>query len=905
MKTKIAGLLLAALALSSVQAVELDAGFENVPDNAKPWVYWWWLNGNVDKRTITRDLEAMKQVGIGGLLLFDARGYHENLVPVPPSKMDFMSPPWRRMVKFALEKAAELGLEVSINLSSCAGALKGPWAVGDDAPKKLVWTATEVRGLQKVSLELKPPEGQRFWDVAVLGVRHDDAAAKLADTWQGVAPKPGAQPAVTEVVDLTAKVDKQGRLTWLAPKGRWTVLRFGCMTMEGHEFDVDILDPKAVEGHFNRMGKALLEDAGPLAGKTLTHFYSVSWEGATPTWTLALAKEFETRRGYPVRTWLPVLAGFTVKKSDDSERFLRDYHKTLGDCFRDNFYGKMAGLCHDAGLKWHSESGGPWDRKLPSFAEADQLAFLGRNDMPQGEFWFTGAPIKRRQDMNRPQAMAAHIYGKPLAASEAFTHMVQHWSAYPAALKPFADAAFCDGVNHLIWHTFTASPAAFGKPGIEYFAGTHINPNVTWFPQAGPFFTYLGRCQFMLRQGLPVIDVCAYIGDSPYQHWGRGTNWSARATLGLPQGYNYDLLTTEVLLERLTVSNGRLVLPEGQSYRMLVVDLDDETASPAVLRKLAELRGNGAAVVLGARKPQRGRGLASTPSRDDAVRRQADTLWAKPSSVAETLAARNIQPDFEGPFEFAHRHEGKTDIYFVSGSGTADCTFRVSERRPELWDAVTGQTATPASWRALTGERTTVTLPLPEHGSLFVIFRTFDQPCQLAPPSPPVELPVTGPWKVAFGRKSVVFDELGAWDKHADAGIRYFSGAATYRKTFELTAAQAGQPVRLQLGEVRCLAQVRLNGRDLGVVWTAPWAVELTDAVKPGRNDLEIVVVNTWVNRLIGDAALPPGDRTTQTNVGLQTGKRTVKVFQGFASEDPLMPSGLLGPVRLEFPRVR
>ncbi len=887
-------------------AEPLEEGFQTVPMADRPWVYWWWLNGHVDKRTITRDLEAMKQVGVGGLLMFDARGYHDDKkhVPAPPGQMDFMSPEWRKMLKYGIEQAAELGLEVSVNLSSCAGALKGPWEVGDDAPKKLIWTSTEVSGPKKFSMELRKPEGKRFWDVALIAVRHNQPLAAASNQWQDVVTKLGALPTITnlvDVIDLTARVDKQGRLSVDVPKGHWTLLRFGCETLEGHEFDVDILDPQAVEGHFDRMGRAILEDAGPLAGKTLTHFYSVSWEGAVPTWTLALAKEFENRRGYPLRPWLPVLAGFTVRGAEQSEKFQRDFYKTLGDCFRDNFYGKMRTLCAGVGLKWHSESGGPWNRKLACFTEADQLAFLARNDMPQGEFWFTGAPIKRRQDMNRPQAMAAHIYGRRLAATEAFTHMVQHWSAYPAVLKPFADSAFCDGVNHFIWHTFTSSPRSFGKPGIEYFAGTHINPNVTWFPQAGPFFTYLARCQFMLRQGLPVNDVCVYVGDSPYQHWGRGAKWSTLATLELPKGFNYDLLSTEVLLERLSVQNGNLVLPEGVTYRMLVVDLDNETIPLAALRKIAELRGNGAAVVLGQRKPQRGVGLAPMPARDESVRRQADTLWAKPSDMAEVMGNRNIVPDFEGPFEYAHRREGKTDIYFLSGQGTADCTFRVCDRRPELWDPVTGALSTAASWQIIPGERTTVSLTLPENGSVFVVFRTFDQARQSVPPPPPTAMALTGPWQAKVGGKSVVFEELIAWDKNTDDDIKYFSGTGLYRKTFELTAEQAAQRVRLQLGAVKCLAQVRLNGKDLGIVWTDPWCVELTGALKAGKNELEIEVTNTWVNRLIGDAALPEKKRTTATNVALEKGKRTLKAYQSFASEDPLMTSGLLGPVRLEF----
>ncbi|MBM3333140.1 hypothetical protein FJY63_00600 [Candidatus Sumerlaeota bacterium] len=911
MKTRFMMMALAFLALAYAQAgpVSLDQGFRSVPDADKPWAYYWWVTGNVDEKTIARDLEAMKRVGIGGLLLFDARGYHEDHVPPPPSKMDFMSPQWRQMVKFTVEKAAKLGLEVSVNLSSCAGALKGPWAVGDDAPKKLIWTASEVRGPQKIVHELKKPEGKRFWDVAILAVKHDEAAAALSDKWQDVAPKLGSQPAATDVVDLTSKVDSQGRLTWDVPEGRWTLLRFGCVTMDDHEYDVDILDPKAVEGHFERMGKAILQDAGPLAGKTLTHFYSVSWEGAAPTWTLALEKEFAKYRGYRLRPWLPVLAGFAVKNAEESERFLHDYYKTLGDCFRDNFYGKMQALSNQAGLKWHAESGGPWNRKLAAFAEADQMAFLGRTDMPQGEFWFTGSPIKRRQEMNRPQAMAAHIYGRRLAASESFTHMVQHWSAYPAVLKPFGDSAFCDGVNHFIWHTFTASPDEFGKPGIEYFAGTHINPNVTWHAQARPFLDYLGRCQFMLRQGQPVNDVCVYVGDKPYQHWGRGAIWSERATLRLPGGVNYDLLSTEALLERLTASGGNLMLPDGMSYRVLIVDLDDETVPPAALRKIADLRGDGVAVVFGKRKPQRAPGLADYPAADKEVRRLADTLWAKPSSVEEAMDSKKIAPDFEGPFDYTHRRDGNTDIYFVAGKGTAECAFRVADRRPELWDAVTGKTSAAANWRALDYGRTAVTITLPENGSVFVVFRTADPSRRPTPPPtppapPPTEIALSGPWNVQFEPHrgvlaSAQFDQLIAWDKHPDEGVKFFSGTATYRKTFELTEEQAKRPIRLQLGEVKCIAQVRVNGGDLGIVWTDPWSVELTGAVKPGKNDLEIAVTNTWVNRLIGDAGLPPQKRITKTNVALLA-EPAPRPFLGFSPKDPLMPSGLIGPVRLE-----
>ena len=388
-----------------------------------------------------------------------------------------------------------------------------------------------------------------------------------------------------EVIDLTGKIDTQGKLAWKVPKGQWALLRFGSTTIDGHEYDVDMMDPKAVEGHFNRMGKAIIADVGPLAGKTLTHFYSVSWEGSVPTWTGSFEEDFSEYRGYDIRPWLPVLAGFVVESPEASQRFMADYRRARNDVFRDKFYGTMVDLCHRNGLKWHSESGGPWKRDPAIFGEADQLAFLARNDMPQGEYWWNGEGRGGRQ-MSRPQAMTAHVYGKRLAAAEAFTHMRRHWTTYPATLKRCGDESFVDGVNHLIWHTFTCSPKELGLPGSEYFAGTHINPNVTWFEQAQPFVSYLGRCQYMLRQGLFVADVCVFTGDVPYQHWGRfTTKWSEKATMELPAGHGYDIINTEALLSRVTVRNGDLVLPDGMSYRMLVVDPDEDKVSLAALRK--------------------------------------------------------------------------------------------------------------------------------------------------------------------------------------------------------------------------------------------------------------------------------------------------------------------------------
>jgi hypothetical protein len=953
---------------------DLEKAFCKPADAEKPWAYWWWLNGNVTRQQITRDLEAMKRAGFGGLLHFDARGYHDDdsHLVAPESRMEFMDPQWREMLKFGIEEAQRLGLEVSVNLSSCAGALKGPWNVGPDAPKRLIWTSAQVRGPQRLTCELRAPAEHHFWNLFVLAVRDPDASTPpstvldLSSGWKEAQGKVGSGAAATEVLDLTDRIDAQGRLQWEVPAGCWKVLRFGYATMSDHEYDVDILDTKAVTGHFDRMGRAILADAGP-ARKALTHFYSVSWEGTLPTWTPGLDAEFQRLRGYSMITYLPVLTGMVVNSPEHSERFVRDYYATLSNLFRDHFYGTLQDLCHQNGLKWHSESGGPWHRnKVPHFANSDQFEFLARNDMPQGEYWYGRKPSP---EFNRPIAIAAHIYGRRLAAAEAFTHMTKHWSAYPAVLKPCGDSAFFDGVNQLIWHTFTMSLPELGLPGSEYFAGTHINPNVTWFEQARPFLDYLARCQVMLRQGRFVGDVCTYVGDNAYLHWGRTPKWSEKPTLSLSKGYSYDIVNTEVLLDRLSVRDGRLVLPGGMSYRLLAVDLADSTVTPKALRKIRELAQAGAIVVLGKLQPARAPGLANYPAADNEVKQLAAELWGTATGSArrnlgrgqiltgyatldDLLKELRVSPDFEGPFDYNHRQAGDLELYFVAGQGQGDCTFRVSGKEPELWDPMTGTTRDAVCYRTTTDGRTVVPLSLPENGSTFVVFRKPAQAAHIASVKAapgaldiqgrsgdktrvtvwtkdrcsweltsgksrgvecadlPQPLTLTGPWNVRFAPgwgapESIVFSQLTPWNEHANAGIKYFSGKATYYKQFTLDAKQANERVRLDLGEVLDVAQVRVNGKDLGVVWTAPWTVDITKAVKAGDNVLEIDVINCWANRLIGDAGLPPEQRKTKSNVALVAGPRpkTMRVFQGYASEDQLMRSGLMGPVQLVFGR--
>ncbi len=952
-------------------AIHLSASdFLEVPDSSRPWVYYWWLKGNVSKELITRDLEEMKHKGVGGILLIDSRGYHDGfqdgLVPVPLEiKHEFMSPGWREMVRHTLEEAHRLGLKVSINLANTGGSLRGPWDMKDQGPKQLIWTQKIVKGPSKLSLPLEIPQEKKYFrDITLIATQlaNDEGSTAETTTWQTITAPENDSPVAGKIVDLQDRVNND-LLEWEVPEGTWRILRFGYHVI-GEEGSVDILNKKAVTDYFQLMGAEIMKDAGDLTRSTLTHFYNVSWEGGLPDWTIDFEKEFKNYRGYDLSSFLPVLAGMNMVDSLKSQRFLHDYWRTVSDCFKQNCYATIGELCHASGLEWHSENGGPWTRQAPMFREADQLEFWGENDMPQGEFWCgDGSKMIYRSNV-RYTAMAAHIYGLPCVAVEAFTHMQHHWTKYPAELKPYADYNFIDGGNFFIWHTFTASPPELGKPGYEYFAGTHFNPNVTWWNQSRGFTDYMGRCQYLLRQGHFTADICCYVSDKNYVAWGRGEKWSRQPTLSQGKGYTYDLINTEVLLERLSVQDGKLVLPDGMSYRILVVDLEDTHISVKALDKIFQLVKDGATVVLGENKPDHTPGLSIDSDCDQKLAQLADELWSGKEerkiregtvytgkAVTDVLKAKSVLPDFEGPFEYIHRNGEDQDIYFLSGTGKGNCTFRVSGKKPEFWNPLDGSVADALCYQHTDDGRTTVWIDLPENGSTFVVFRGkadnkhFTAMAEAAPVQTyrikenkailtfgksghhvfekstgerivaDVEIAgplcLTGPWKVIFKTETgttreETFEKPGRWDEHPDPDIKYFSGTATYSKTFTLDASQAQKPAWLQLGLVHDICQVRINGKDLGVVWTTPWEVDLTGILKEGTNELQIEVTNCWANRLIGDAGLPENKRITRTNVRLVPDREQYRNgYQAFSAKDPLMPSGLVGPVCITFGETR
>lgn len=669
------------------------------------------------------------------------------------------------------------------------------------------------------------------------------------------------------------------------------------------------------------------------------------------------AQTWDVKMGDAVIASCKPKTGVTIDSDDVTARFRADFDRTIQDCLADNFYGHFADVCHQHGMIMGNEAAGP--NNIPP---EDALKNLGRCDFPAGEFWVNyNAPDHFNSDpglkLNLKQtASAAHVYGRRQAQAESFTQMEgdrTHWSFGPAELKPYANDAFCWGINRIMLHQATCQSPSDGKPGYEFCAGQHFTPNITWWEQSPAFFTYLSRCSYLLQQGNFAADVCFYLGEDPPV-----LAPPKYIVPGLGSGYDCDYCNAEVLLTRMSVKNGRIVLPDGMSYRLLVLQncvspvpeiarrvggyqslavspIPSKAMSVEVIKKLRELVHDGATII-GA-PPEKAAGLKDYPKSDAEVQSIAAEIWGDLDGTnrterrfgkgrviwgktpREVLLAGGVQPDFTFPgqdeqpdnFDYVRRTSGDAEIYFVinrkNQPATENFTFRVTGKQPELFDPVSGGIQPANAFRQADG-CTTLPLEFDRFGSYFVVFRKIaHEIAGKVERNFPTRIQLQnldGAWNVAFdpawgGPSSVEFSDLTSWTQRPEAGIKFYSGKATYQKTFDLSDTGKAQArshktkrLYLDLGAVKEVAEVRLNGKKLGILWCYPWRVEITKAVKPTGNVLEVDIINLWPNRVIGDLNQPKEKRLTKTHDAFR--------FDMLTKKTTLIESGLLGPVTLQ-----
>lgn len=798
--------------------------FPPSPDSARPYVLWMWMGHNVSAAGITRDLEAMKEAGIGGATIFSLADtvipWAGAILKSPTPEIVSFNEAWWALVRHAAQECDRLGLELILH--NCAGyeSSGGTWVTPELSMQEVVWSEHRHTGGKRLRTNLKrvqvdphphalfpdcyiPSEGKvgvpivearktYYRDIAVLAVPSEGAAAK------------------ERILDISEKMTADGDIDWDAPAGEWTIYRFGHTTTgamiqpaqwDAMGLECDKMNKEAVTFHVQHVLNEMKKHLGDQMGKGLTTLYFDSYEAGDPTWTPKMRQEFLSRRGYDLTPWLPVLAGRTVESEDETKKFQKDFKRTIEDLYRDCYWATPRPLAHEHGLKFNAEPyAGPWEI-------SEVVKDL---DTPTVEFWTTNN--KYSPFSLEPVVEAARALHAPLIAAEAFTTAPEFakWNEHPAWLKPIGDAAFCAGVNRVNIHHFVQQPwdskympgNAMGQWGI------HLGRYQTWWKPGKAWLAYLWRCQTLLQRG---------------------------------------------------------------------------------------------------------------------------TYVAPSDATSLKIATDEPGPDIRS----IHRRDGQTEIYFVANTawtgGKVRCTFPVQGLQPELWDPVADTVRDVQDFVQANGS-TSFSINFAPTQSFFCIFRrryqqrSLSRRVKAASDFPALEpaAELSGAWHVRFdpvwgGPESIVFDSLVDWSEHTDKGVKYYSGTAVYNKTFEAPASMTDRRIYLDLGSVKHIAEVTVNGEDLGVVWTAPWRVEITKHLKPGANTVAISVTNVWANRLIGDEQYPAdiiwqiGEPKFKSGYFLKefpewflkdekrpTKERlTFTTWNYFDKNSALEPSGLLGPVRL------
>lgn len=898
---------------------ELKEGFENPSGTALPKVYWWWLNGYTDSTRIKAELLAMKEAGIGGVDIFEIgilpASDPEHMIPAGPA---FMGDSSVQAIKLAVEEAGKLGMEVGLGLASSWNA-GGNWVKPEHASKTVYQTRVPFKPDADGKFIVPLPEitPDRNGKPRRIEYAKDGKPAYWEDIAILAVPASQQQfPDTSKIINLNSYFNpKSGELVWKAPEDDetaygWDIYRFICSN-SGEQLlrpspnsagpIIDHFDSLATEMHVKYFIDRLLPVlGGDFRTTALKYFYLASYEAKEFAWTSSLPATFRQLHGYDISKFLPAIFNQDFFGKDVTESFNYDFSKTFSELMIRNHYRKAKEICNQYGLQIISEAGGPGHlHHIP----VETLKALGSLDIPRGEFWYNREFFKEDSLVDyiwlvKEIAAASNIYKRGIVEEEAFTSYWD-WQEGPGDLKTIADRAFCEGMNRLVIHGFSHNPAEFGAPGIVYWAGTHYNDRQTWWPKIRPFNDYLARISYVLQNSKFVADVLYYYGDDiPNLVPPKNTRFKAG------DGYDYEIVNTEILLKELTVENGEWVLPGVGRYKVLSLGKGHRSNAEA-MKKISALQAKGGML-----------------AGDD---------------IPQSL---NIPPDFtypgheKGELDYIHYQSGEADFYLIRNTTDEPvsryCTFRQQEKTPEIWDPVTGKTITVPIREAYDG-RTRIPLSFPPRGTYFLVFSNSPSPkgyqrIEAPGEDPPhllytqngiifpengryrliddqgitesiqngISLNIVSPWIVSFGQGkpfTSTFTELTSWTTSSNPDIRYYSGIASYEATFSAESPGNDEVIFLDLGEVAEVADVWINGRHTGISWCRPHRFDVSSLLKQGTNTIRVEIANTWSNRLTGDAI--KGEKFTQTNI-VKANKNMVPW-----KDLPLKKSGLLGPTRL------
>jgi hypothetical protein len=927
---------------------QLEQSFMNPPVENRPMALWTWLNAHIDTARLVYELEEMKDKGMQGPLIWDigALADPEKMIPAGPA---FLGSESLDNISLALKTSKRLGLHLGMSVASSWNS-GGEWVDKSEASMQLLSTSQIVEGPSDKKITIGVPKSNRG------EAEHYSLVTSIAVPYSE---NREIDYSTGKIINLDGFASGDSSIEWEVPEGKWEVHSFfmsntmqnlACPSPNSNGLMIDHLSEIATKNHFENILSRLDKITTP--GNHLDFLFIDSYEvWKMKDWTPGFVEEFKSRNGYDPVPYLPLLTGYSSKDSILAKRFRGDYSRLVSDMMIENHYGQSMKISNGLGIQMISEAGHGGSPRV------DPLKAMGQSDIPMGEFW-----NRQRHWVTKEAASAANIYGKKIVASESLTSW-QHWQHGPTDYKQLADVAFCEGLNQIVFHTFSHNPEIAGKPGFVYHAGEHVNVNATWWEMGRPFMDYLSRCSYMLRQGNFVADALLYYGDDApnlvptkrmdpnytpdmpgvFPHWFYDESKCPHCGMLKPvdpgklPGYDYDYVNADIITSTLRAEGGKLVLPHGQSYRvMMIPDRDD--ISLEVLKSLEKLIFDGA-TVLGP-KPVRSTSLKGFPDCDNEVKAIADKIWGNSDgktvlsnqygkgtvywgkTLQEVLQELKIRPDFEvtgidncdRKIDYIHRQTETEDIYFVSNSSESEqhftAVFRVNGNMvPEIWDAETGLVQRKVEYTK-TGNGISIEWIMDPLASRFVIFRqkstgkndaglNYDLQFGFHKGKRTSEaIDITANWEVSFdkawgGPASYSMEKLTSWSDVEEEGVKFYSGTATYTRDFPVgeDALARGKEAYVVFEDIQEMARVSVNGHDCGIVWLPPYKATITPWLKAGNNTITVQVLNTWNNRIVGDLRNPDETQFTSTNVKSSR----------FRANGPLLKSGLLGKAEITF----
>lgn len=970
---------------SSARAQDnLKQSFLNPPESSKPGVYWYFMDGNLSRTEMTKDLESMKAVGINNLIFLEVG------IGVPRGPVDFMSEEWQDLYVHAVREAERLGIKILLGAGPGWCGSGGPWVKPEESMKHLVFSETEIEGGKKVNIELQVPkqrsttwhkmEDPYYEDVAVYAIPNA-AVPVIADINEKAlyerdpySSKPNVKPylpalanyveperskilAPSNIVNVTGYMQENGRLVWDAPPGKWTIIRMGKRVTGASSrpapepaigLESNKMDTLAFRNHLRNYTDILLEKTAPRKeGVGWTGFHIDSWESGAQNWTEGIVEEFKKRRGYDPEPYFLAYTGRAIGSVEITERFLWDLRQTGKELVLENHAEYAKKYAHRNGLELTIE---PYDMNPAGDLDLGAIA-----DVIMAEFWSNGFGFETSYAVMQATSIS-HITGQPIVGAEVFTSdNRQAWQLYPWKMKDQSDWALAHGINRFVYHTFAHKPLGDEhRPGMTMGPyGVHWDRGQTWWPMVDAYHKYISRSSHMMQQGQAVADILYLTPEgAPMVFTPPADALEENGAIPDKKGYGFDGCSPKMLMERATVENGRIVFPDASSYEIMVLP-NFETMTPELLKTIIALVEKGARII--GKPPIKSPSLTNYPNCDKEVVGLAKKLWGSLQTPTvksgqkygkgtvywggelHNLPADELYPSYKNTVgilselkvaedftsanntvRFGHRKTVDKDIYFIANRTNvfqkATCTFR-AVGEPEIWITTTGETRKIINYSVKNG-LTTIPMEFFPFESFFVTFsgkatKPTNQNTSDFPVFSEVKT-IDGAWEVSFnpkfgGPENIQFDKLQDWTKHEMRGVKYYSGIAVYKKNIQMDKLE-NNPYYIDLGMVNDIARIKLNGKDVGVVWCAPWRIDISDALKQGTNELEIEVANRWINRLLGDRLEPDANvRTVKFENGIMGGQEyktgrytftTKQAMSSFKFTEPL-PSGLLGPVRI------